>query len=321
MLRRQDNLAVLYVYPTLLTVGVVCNTVSFLIIVKSNIIKASTGIYLASLCWADTCALIQWVLFLWRGPIRRPPAFVNSCSVRQFILTVSTHLGGICVIGVTIDRFIAVYFPFKAKIINTRRNASIVLLTVAACILALYVPMLVASNPNCSIKPQYELYMNTIVVITSFVVYTYGPVIVLFCANIAIIIKLQVSSSFKKRAHSRSESSDQNRIIASVLSVSILYVICQLPYTVLLSLRAHAGYRLPPGVLGAILSDGSRMLMVANHAINFFLYILTSKNFKNTMRHAITCCCRGRRFPGATRAISQRASSLAETKQTSISNN
>ncbi len=173
MLRRQDNLAVLYVYPTLLTVGVVCNTVSFLIIVKSNIIKASTGIYLASLCWVDTSALIQWVLFLWRGPIRRTPAFVNTCSVRQFILTVSTQLAAICVIGVTIDRFIAVYFPFKAKTINTRRNASIVLLTAAVCILAMYLPMLIGINPNCSIKPQYALYMNTIIVITYFVVYTY----------------------------------------------------------------------------------------------------------------------------------------------------
>lgn len=314
-LGRQENVAVTYLYPTILAIGLIGNTLSFFVILKSSIVKSSTGVFLAALSCADSSALIQWVLVWWRRPIRRTPEYVQTCNVRQLILVLSTHFGALCVIAVTVDRFVAVYFPLKANIVNTRKRAIVVLIVSAVCFLAIYAPLLVSMNPNCTIKPEYALYANKIVFIFSLICYTYGPIIILFSLNVAIICKLGMSAKLRKRAHSWSEGgSSQSKIVASVLAVSILYTLCQVPYSVLLSLRVYAGYSLPRGQPMDVLINASRMLTVVNNSVNFFLYILTSSNFRATLRQAAYYCF----CPRRTEMSGAKAGNTITTRSTSV---
>ncbi len=314
-LRDQTNEALLYIYPALLAAGLLCNGLSFIVIIKSDIFKTSTGVYLAVLCWADTSALIHWILIWWVGPLPHivTHAFIYTCNLRQVILTFSNHTGAMCVICVTVDRFIAVYFPFQAKLINTRKRAAIVLVIIALCILAMYSPMLVAFYPNCELWVVYALYAGRIVFILSTIFYTYGPIILLVCLNVAIICKLRVSSTIRKRAHVQSESGSQSKIMASVLAVSVAYILCQVPYNTLFSIRLLGQYSIP-GRLGDVLINVSRILIVVNHSGNFFLYVLTSRNFRETLRGLLPSCCSCQREPTVTTTSSVQSRSTKSTE-------
>ncbi len=284
------NAVAFYAYPIILVTGILFNTISFIVILKSKIITISTGVYLAVLTWADSSAVIQYVLIWWRGPIPVTD-IINSCSVRQFILICSTHMGSACVVGITVDRFIAVWFPFKAKQISKRKTACIVLSAASLCILAMYIPMLIAFNRNCTLHPALVFYSTKVVFILSFIFHTYGPIGILLFTNIAISVKLLISAKFKKASHVAEDSGTATKVMATVLAVSWAYIVCLLPYNIVLSLRVHDDYQLPPG-LAQVLITGAQLLKVGNHSVNFYLYILTSKTFRSTFIDIFCGWCR-----------------------------
>ncbi len=314
MKRLEDtkNAVALYGYPIILATGLLFNTISFVVILKSKIIAISTGVYLAVLTWADSSALIQWILFWWL-PLYTPQtaAFWNSCSVRQFILICSTHMGSICAVGITVDRFIAIWFPFRAKQICTRKTAALVMTTAFLCILAMYIPMLVAFNPNCTVNPRLLVYANKVVFMLSFIFHTYGPIGLLLFTNIGIIAKLLMSAKFKKASHVAKDSGSETKVMATVLAVSWAYIICLLPYNILLSMRVHEDYQLPPG-LAQVLITGAQMLKVANHSVNFYLYVLTSQSFRSTFVAVFCGCCR------KLRSKEKAGGSSGQTKTTAV---
>ena len=299
-LEAAKNAVAFYGYPLILATGILFNTISFFVILKSKIITISTGVYLAVLTWVDTSAIIQWVLLLWSGPIPRTAEFVNSCSVRIFILTCSTHMGSMCAVGITVDRFIAVWFPFRAKQICKRKTAAMVLATAFLCILAMYIPMLFAFNPNCTVNPALLLYASKVVFMLSFIFHTYGPIGILLFTNIGITVKLLISAKFKKASRVAEDGGIQTKVMATVLAVSWTYIICLLPYNILISLTVHEGYQLPAG-LAQVLITGAELLKIGNHSVNFYIYILTSQNFRSTFVDIL--CSWRRKFKSQREAV------------------
>ncbi len=286
---------IMYGLPTLFGLGLICNLLSFLVILKSQIRKTSTGVYLCVLAWADLLSLAAQTSVHWAYPIlgRELPMF-GIRAVRQFIVSFSPSLGAMSIVCVTVDRFMAVWLPFQAKSLTTRKRAMIVMGIVILSLAIVYSPALMALIPDANFQLRLRVFTSKGIFIPINIFYSYGPIIALFCLNTAIAIKLALPGKMVKEGGRGQMSKQTTKTIATVLSVSFTFIIATLPMNILFSLTAA---RIPisgdPLTVEVFWTVG-RLLHLGNHSLNFFLYILTSSNFRNTFIELIkapfTCC-------------------------------
>ena len=90
----------------------------------------------------------------------------------------------------------------------------------------------------------------------------------------------QVSAQSNKHVH---------KVTVMVVTVSLTYVCLTLPNAIYMTLSFTGVAR------NALASELCRLVFMANHAANFFLYVLTSANFRRVLSGCVArCWCRRR---------------------------
>ena len=300
------NPVVVYGFPSVLVVGLMANVLSFVTILNSSIRQTSTGLYLCVLAAADSVSLFMWTSSVWAVPVlgREFPPF-HICYIKQFCLPVFLGFGSLCIVCVTTDRFLAVWFPFKAKTLTTRRKAGFVLLSVTCALLALYLPILWGFGRNCEILPNLSLYTTSAYYLIANA-FSYGTTIYLFCVNIAISIKLAVPSNMlQETALSTTRESQNSKIIVTVLLVSVAYLVCSVPYAVVLTMKGTGMLIFTNELTEEIVFTFCRLLSLMNYGVNFFLYIFSSSNFRRSLLKLFCGRCRNQPIGKALASTSQ----------------
>ncbi len=312
-----DYAVVVYGFPSVVAVGLVSNILSFVTILNSSIRQTSTGLYLSVLAAVVLLNLFTWISAIWALPVlgRDLPPF-HICYIKQFCLPVFVNLSSLCIVCVTTDRFLAVWFPFKAKTLTTRRRAGIVLLSVTCALLALYLPVLWGFGRNCEILPNLSLYTTSAFYVIANA-FSYGTAIYLFCVNIAISVKLAVPSSMlQETAVSTARESQSSKIIVTVLLVSFAFLICSVPYTVVLTTRAAGVLIFRNALTEEVVFTFCRVLLLINYGVNFFLYIFSSSNFRRSLLELFCGRCRNPvTIKGQTRSEQATVSSQVTVRQ------
>ncbi len=287
-----SNGVVIYGFPVVFVVGVATNALSFIVILKSNLRKASTGLYLCVLAVADSVCLTLWTSITWAVlalGANFPP--FNRCDIRTFCMPFFFSLSSISVVCVTTDRFLVVWFPLQAKTLTTRKRAACVMICVTAILLILFVPALFAVSPNCEPNPNMYLYSRYAYYALSNVVYSFGPATYLLCLNIAISFKLLSHKAAFAGAVNEQSRQNQSRIVVTVLLVSIAFIVCCMPFNLLVTLQSAGLTRLNSHSSTEIVYTFCRFLSLLNHSINFFLYVLSSSNFRRCLVALFTRPC------------------------------
>lgn len=272
------------------------NALSFVVIVRSDLMSTSTGLYLCTLAWADCFSLASLASSSWSMPtFGQEFHLFRLCNVKQFFISFSTSLSAMCIVCVTSDRFIAVWFPFKAKQLTTRRKAAVVLTLLIIAMAAIYIPAFLAVSHDCVVNENLRgyLYGDMFTLINIF--YSYGPIACLLCLNLAISGRLAFTPSMLVKTQSScsgNQSSQTSQAIATVLTVSFAFIICSVPINVLFSLfSAKRTVSEDPFTLEAVFTF-ARCLNFANHSINFYLYVLTSGSFRRNLVSLFCQKCR-----------------------------
>ena len=287
------NAVVVYGFPSVFVVGLVANILSFVTILNSSIRQTSTGLYLCVLAAVDSVSLFAWTSSIWAVPVlgREFPPF-HICYIKQCCLGIFVSLSSLCIACVTTDRFLAVWFPFKAKTLTTRRKAGFVLMSVTCALLALYLPVLWGFGRNCEILPNLSRYTTTVPYLAVNAI-SYGTAIYLFCVNIAISIKLAVPSNMlQETAVSTARESQNSKIIVTVLLVSVAYLVCSVPYAVVLTTKTAGVLIFPNPLSEEAVFTFCRLLSLMNYGVNFFLYIFSSSNFRCSLLKLFCGRCR-----------------------------
>ncbi len=287
------NAVVVYGFPSILVVGLVSNLLSFVTILDSSIRETSTGLYLCVLAAVDSVTLYVWTSAVWGVPVLGrafPP--LHICRIRMFLFPMFMSWSPLCIVCVTTDRFLAVWFPFKAKTLTTRRRAGFVLLSVTCALLALFLPILFGYGPNCEVLPKLSLYTTSVSYLMNNVI-NYGTAVYLFCINIAISIKLMLPSTILQEATMSTERESQNfKIAVTVLLVSVAFLICSVPIAVLASAKAARMLTFPNALTEEIVFTVCRFLSLLNYSVNFFLYIFSSSTFRHSLLNLFSGRCR-----------------------------
>ncbi|KAK2157048.1 hypothetical protein LSH36_200g04073 [Paralvinella palmiformis] len=298
------NLALLlvkYVTISLIVTGTIGNLLSFIVLVRRRIRKNSINIYLAILACADTVVLYISAFKTWLRVITGFELLHVSnvgCKITIFMFMLASHMSAWLIVLVTMDRFIAVRFPFRAvQICTTKRSA--LATAILLCVLVLYNAHLLWTmhlhefeNGYKQCAPQIgDAFMNGPFNYIRLASYTLVPFTLVITMNIGIIVGIcrtsahsligDTSSHLKLKGSTCTKNAQQNKyqVTIMLLVVSFSWLLLTLPYTVMSLINFDYSTSRTRAV-AFLLKTISFLLMYLNHSCNFFLYCLAGKKFR-----------------------------------------
>lgn len=125
----------------LFLVGVVGNVMTILVVSKYRDMRTTTNLYLCSMAVSDLLIFLCMPLDLYRMWRYRPWRFGDAlCKLFQFVSESCTYSTILSITALSVERYIAICFPLRAKALVTKRR-------VRALILLLWTVSLLSAGP------------------------------------------------------------------------------------------------------------------------------------------------------------------------------
>jgi hypothetical protein len=307
----------MYFYPFIYAIGIPGNVVSAILWLQPTL-RTATGLYFASLAISDTLILLFHLRFVLQVLFDIEAIRSNiHCQIFNSLFTATECLSINLVLGITVERFIIVCYPFHRKrLCNMRRTMTVICLLVAFAlgvgivegILWTYDTNLhscVISKRRLESKSTVEIWNMVIVSIAFFV-----PIVTISIINIVIIRKIRKSRMLHKKMGKESHALERrisflgkqvDKDNSYILLVLAFYVVLsESPESVCYFIQAHFQ---PDSCIDPASKDGTasweryfRFLFISaifeafsltNYAINCLVYSLLGRKFRAKIRELL----------------------------------
>ncbi|XP_064613295.1 rhodopsin-like [Liolophura sinensis] len=226
-----------------------------------------------------------------------------GCKFYFFIGSILVQYSVWLMVALTIERFIAVWFPLNVASLCTVKRAKITVTCMLLSLALFNIPYCVAASErqqpnglwNCGIHKDFEAFLVTWSWVDS-TIYLFLPWPTLLFCNVMIIIGLRLSARKKEcMTSSTNQTAESKRphqsvtvmlIVASIacfllLTPNAVFFIYQRYWDVQSDVYQYACYVFV-GALVYFLSN-------FNHAVNFLLYVVSGRRFRRVFIALITC--------------------------------
>lgn len=293
-----------FILPVIIVVGTVGNILSIAVLIRSKMRCTSVYFYLMVLAFADLCVLYvsgfkTWIRIVADFELLHVSSF--TCKATLFLLLFCLHFSAWLVVLTTVDRFIAVWFPFRAAVwcsVGRARLLTVALMVVIGIYnahvfwtMSLYGQTV--NRPSCKADPK-DLFMKAPFEYLKLATYSIFPFVIILTLNILIIARLKWSTLFLRKQDSSSLRSVPScnvsaclgrhaKVTYMLLAVSFTYLLLTGPFTiVVLAVPSNPGPSLRAKLM--LVKAVCFLLMYCNHAVNFFLYCLTGRKFRYELK-------------------------------------
>nr|KAG5702897.1 hypothetical protein BaRGS_034670 [Batillaria attramentaria] len=300
--------------PLLVLFGVVGNVSSLAVLVQHRM-RSTTNMCLAALAVSDLLLLLHSLTFAvyqmyglsdpagaWR--VRKITYPILGAYTNIVFARITTWLTTM----LAVERCIAVYFPIKAKAINSRRGTLLAIILIYVVTALAFLPtflqykVIYVTTPQNTTKPvmtysalgqnkaftvPYGYVLN--------VLFRFIPIFVLIVVNTLIILAIRRTGVLRRNISLRDRQGggvEQNRITKMLVAVSGVFLVCTLPGAVnTIASRSIPDYcRLcPKSNLYQAISTVTFFLETLNSSVNFVIYMVFSRNFKRTYQEMFCC--------------------------------
>ncbi|XP_039873783.1 adenosine receptor A1-like [Simochromis diagramma] len=262
-------------------------------------LRTVTNYFLVSLAVADICVGAIAIPCAILTDIGMPRHNLYLCLLMLSVLIMFTQSSIFSLLAVAVERYIAIFMPFRYQVLMTPRNAVLVILTtwILAFLIGLVPLMGWHKTPPDTGYCFFVLVVDmTYMVYFNFFACVLTPLVIMFLiyAQIFVTVKQQVrritsEQSGRGDGQIRTAASMRREMktATSLFLVLFLFTVCWIPLHIincflLLCPRCYVPLEL---LLTAII------LSHANSAVNPFLYAYTMTAFRDTFK-AIFMCCR-----------------------------
>ena len=324
-----------HIAPWLLFVALIGNLVAFAVFSMPSYRHSLTSMLYRVLAVADTMVVVIYDGFGTLAMIVSGENLIghNTTTCRFFV---PLHLWSrafsawvLVIIG--LERVIGILRPHRAKVINTKRRYGWIITVTALALLCFYAPLFLGLmripvyNEGVEIGGYCAFYYYRNHLEEYFMIFDWGnliltsllPFVVIISSNVAIIIAL--IKRRKRVSKSHGNQSYNNNAVAILISVSLTFIILTLPYPIYIILQGyfsdmdnHNLFERTSVILGTLAPICDSM----NHSINFALYCLCGRKFRQCLLEMICCACRKRRL-GVSGPVANESSTRAHTSQPS----
>ena len=254
-----------------------------------NVLFNANLFVVLGLLW--TGGFVHWVSYLTKW--RQDPAVWTWCKIYDFLYFFCRHYSSGLLVFMSIEKFFALYFPLKSKLVCTVKTAKWVCGISAVLYGAYNAPLIVLSKRvemhgyvYCDLPEGYW----SIFRLTDSVLYSFGPFSIMIIMNSAIIIKFILAK--RRSSHSNTESTSQamskaaTRGTAMLVTVSVMFILLTGPLAIgtALEMQFHPMVQILVFTIPQYL----------NHSINGVLYCVVGTRFRKELMNAL-CCCKFRR--------------------------
>ncbi|XP_071144483.1 FMRFamide receptor-like [Mytilus edulis] len=293
--------------PVIVILGIAGNSCNIAVLSRPKM-RTSTNVYLTNLAVFDMLYLV-FMLTLSMIHCRDKGMYASSYYYIPYGRALSDLFGN-CSVWVTVcftlERYIGVCHPMKGKAWCTVQKAKFITLVVFLVCLCNTLPVafenevitdmeiMQSINYRCDTSEfgqresyQFGYYWWYITL------FTFVPLILLSVFNMFLIKSVWHANKRRKllsQSHvlgdHNNQSMEQQKVTTMLISVVIIFLLCQIPWAILLIYKVYVSAFIIPHDKDNILIAGNicNMLGQVNASINFILYSYFSSRFRRTFR-------------------------------------
>jgi hypothetical protein len=299
-------------------IGLIGNALSFVVIGKETR-KNSNSFLLRSLAVVDNSVLLVYAvyislpsIYLYTGKMMgyyeisqyldRPLFFIS-----MFLKTAAIYM----IVLVTTERYIAVCLPLRAKALCTVKNARITVFVLCLVCFVYNIPTLfqvqlwMVIEPCSGLKKPYSgtsmfrlnnkyftvIYVHTMYYVLKFLV----PAGIMVYMNQHLVKSLKAATDMQsgKNTDTSRRQSQAATITRRVLAVSIVFIALEFPavllnFIYLISQSLTTNESDLSRIVGKLMVT-TYILQTVNSLVNFYIYVLTGRSFRRTLRDVLFC--------------------------------
>ena len=307
----------MYWFTVLIPLGLVGNTLSFLVMMKPNNRKMSTCIYMAGISINDNIMMFE-SLHNWLVSAVKVHEFKPlECRFASFWALFGLQNSTFQVLAMTIDKYVAIRWPHKAATYSTQRRAKIITIGLFAGLIIYNTPHLFLARLTGDQCFGYsaEGVFTKVYSWLNFTLNALIPFTLLIYMNCVIVQTVGKSRKMfemmdqnaceNKRSEPHSQGinkgmetrqktvkSAENQLTVMLLLVTTLFLILLIPpYIRFIFMTFFAPDTPDKYGIAMLLYQISHKLYHTNNGINFFLYFFSGQKFRNELKE-ILCCAR-----------------------------
>ena len=231
----------------------------------------------------------------WIGHFSRNSININTwtkCKAGEFFFFFCITYSSALLVIISVEIFIALYFPLKSIICTVQNSKRVSLVT--GIIFALFNShFIIISDIHKTSSGHEYCYHNTAessVFVLFFIIlpvlYSYGPFTIIIIVNGAIMYKFTAAKWRDFQGHSsptdQALSKYAVRGTTMLLTVSFTFIILTGPMVILAAIFE--------GKTPAKINVVSELLSYSNHAINSVLYCVSGSRFRKELVKTLCCC-------------------------------
>ena len=209
----------------------------------------------------------------------------SYCKMVQFVLTITNIYPVWLLVSLVAERAIVMLFPFTNKRFISRKNAVFMSLGVFLLV-SLPTSMMVFFFENCDGGVNANVYLVTYPIVYSFI-----PSVLFLIFNGIIIGKVVHSRSLVQCHNNR----DTYHVTYMAVMLSLTFMIMTAPLSVLLILQSKESKFTYEDTnvtrTKYVMSTVGHLLSESYHICTIFVYIISSKRFRNDFLRFIRCKC------------------------------
>ena len=294
--------------PVLVPIGLIGNTLSFLVMIKPNNRKMSTCIFMAAISINDNM-MILLALYDWLVAAMKVYQMVGlECRIASYFVLVGLQNSTFQVIAMTFDKYIAIKWPHKAATFSTPRRAKLTIMGILICVLVYNIPHLFLSRMFGDVCIAYAA-GGIIMKVYSWMTFSLNgavAIVVLIYMNYVIVKKVRSSRKMFRDNEGQGQQKGQgqnnpmssrreetmknteNQLTTMLLLVITLFLILMLPGYIRFVYSNFVERDTPTKYAQLLLFyQLSQKLYVTNNGINFFLYCINGKKFRNDLKNIL----------------------------------
>ncbi|KAK2152281.1 hypothetical protein LSH36_335g02018 [Paralvinella palmiformis] len=309
----EDELNVMFqlvhgmVIPIIASVGILLNILN-LIVLSNGRLKESSYTYLTGLAFADGAMLLLFFINgIGRGNFPKSSGWRFFEAYLYFPCGFATTTAGLLLtVIVSMERYIFIYKPMRARTWCTRRTARILTGLVWAFCVAVNLPRFFVFEVNTELgKLEYSEFGRSMMYIYMswfhLLFMSCGCGLALIVLNILLIRGLHRTQNRRQALGARRtehQRADDHRLTRTLISIVFLFLMGELP-SALTSRALVVGLSGDPCVVETkafkIMSLVSTILIVLQLSLNFVVYCVLNRRFWAVFKEQLCPCsrCRG----------------------------
>ena len=315
------NLINIYWFPILIPLGLVGNTLSFIVMIKPNNRKMTTCIYMLAISINDNIMMVWCFNNLLVSTLKVHGWYMWQCKVAAFWALFALQNSTFQILAMTVDKYIAIKWPHRAATYSTPKRAKMIAVICSVCALIYNSPHLYLTHVvdgNCMAYGAGGV-LSKIHSWFSFVLNAIIPFTLLIYMNFVIVKAVRKSRKmFGADTSARTDQglearhntmkSAENQLTIMLLSVTMLFLILLCPGYIRFIYLAFAEQDTPYQYANSMLFyQISSKFYNTNSGINFFLYCISGRKFRNDLKEILLC-----------RGISNRASTQGGSQSNAV---